>query len=161
MLKRIIVMALGALAALTLGAAGAYFTAQVQVPENVIRAGTVAISAEPTQAALSIDALAPGGSQVRSVAVLNNGTLPCDIIITPSKKAGTTALYAALTCTATCGGVELYSGAFSAMRTAPVRMAPGARGDIKFEVGLPGDTANDLSGEYTKVSLYVDAEQAR
>jgi predicted ribosomally synthesized peptide with SipW-like signal peptide len=161
MFKRIMTMAAGAIAALAIGAAGAYFTAQIQVPDNVIKAGTVAISAEPTSAAISIDALAPGTSQIRSLAVLNNGNLPCDVIVTPAKKAGTTALYSALTCTVTCGTAELYRGSVASMTTAPLRMAPGARGDVRFELGLPAEVQNDLAGDYVKLSLYVDAEQAR
>lgn len=161
MIKRVLLTAMGALTALSVGAAGAYFTAQIQVADSVIKAGAVAISAEPTSAALSIDALAPGGSQVRSLAIVNTGNLPSDVVVTPSKKAGTTALYSALACTVTCGGAELYAGPFAQMRTQPLRMAPGSRGDLKFEVGMPGDVGNDLAGEYVKVSLYLDAEQAR
>lgn len=160
MVRRILVTALGALLALGVGAAGAYFTAQVQVAENVIKAGTVSVSAEPTQSALSIDALAPGGSQVRSLTVANSGSLPADIVVTAAKKAGTTALYTSLTATVTCGETCLYAGPFSTLKTDPVRMAPGTRGELQFELGLPADTANDLAGQYTKATVYIDAEQA-
>lgn len=160
MLKRILFTAVGAALALSIGAAGAYFTAQVKVAENVIKAGSVAVSAEPTQAALSIDALAPGGSQSRSLTVANTGALPCDVVITPLKIAGTTALYNALECTVTCGDAALYAGPFSAMKTSAVRMAPSTRGEIAFQVGLPEGVGNELAAQYTKVSLVIDAEQA-
>jgi hypothetical protein len=160
MLKRALAVALGAALALTMGAAGAYFTAQIQVPDSVIKAGTVAVSAEPTSAPLSIDSLAPGSTVVRPLTVLNDGTLPTDITVTASKKAGITAFYEALTCRVTCAGTELYSGPLSAMRTAALRLSPGARGELRFEVGLPTDTGNDLAEDYVKLSLYVDAEQA-
>ncbi len=160
MFRRVLQAGAGALLALTIGAAGAYFTAQVQVADSVIRAGQVAISTEPTSAPLSIDSLAPGAVAVRPLSVLNDGTLATDITVTASKKAGITDFYEALTCRATCGGLELYSGPLSAMRTAPLRLAPGARGELRFEVGLPADAGNDLAEDYTKISLYVDGEQA-
>ncbi len=159
MFKKIAMAATGALLALSVGAASAYFTAQVQVPDSVIRAGKVAISAEPTAAALSIEALAPGTSAVRTLTVMNDGSLPADVVVTPSKKAGITEFYQALTCRVTCNGTELYNGDLSAMRTAPVRLAPGARGELHFEVGLPSSAGNTLAEDYVRLSLYVDAEQ--
>lgn len=159
MLRRVITTAAGALLALSVGAASAYFTAQVQVPDSVIRAGTVAISTEPTVAPLSIDALAPGSTVARDVSVLNDGSLPVDVVVTASKKAGITDFYEALTCRATCGGTELYRGTLSSMRTAPIRLAPAARGQVRFEVGLPADADNALADDYVRLSLYVDAEQ--
>jgi len=160
MLRRLVTTLAGALLALSIGAAGAYFTAQVQVADSVIRGGSVAVSTEPTTAPLSIDALAPGTVAVRPMTVVNDGTLPADIIVTASKKAGITEFYEALTCRATCGGIELYSGPLASMRTAPIRLAPGARGEMRYEVGLPADAGNSLADDYVKLSLYVDAEQA-
>lgn len=146
--------------ALSIGAAGAYFTAQVQVPDSMIRAGSVAISTEPTSAPLSIDSLAPGTVSVRPMSVLNTGSLASDVVVTASKKAGITEFYEALTCRVTCEGVELYDGKLSAMRTAPLRLSPGARADMRFEVGMPAEAGNSLTNDYVKLSLYVDAEQA-
>ena len=36
----------------------------------------------------------------------------------------------------------------------------GARGELRFDVGLPADASNALASSYAKVTLYVDAEQA-
>lgn len=160
MIRKVLTTLAGAALALSIGAAGAYFTAQVQVADSVIRSGTVAISTEPTSAPLAIDALAPGATEVRTLSVVNDGTLPSDVIVTPSKKAGITEFYNALTCKVTCGGVELYNGPLAAMRTTPIRIAPGARAEMRYEVGLPATVGNTLANDYVKVSLYVDAEQA-
>lgn len=160
MFKKMLAVTAGALIALSIGAAGAYFTAQIQVADSVIKAGAVAISSEPTSAPLSIEALAPGTSAVRPLTVLNDGSLPADVIVTAQKKAGITDFYEALTCTVTCGESQLYSGPLSAMRTTAVRLAPGARGELRFEVSLPASAGNELVEDYAKVSLYVDAEQA-
>lgn len=160
MFKKAVTAAVGALLALSVGAAGAYFTAQVQVPDSVIRAGTVAISTEPTSAPLSVDSLAPGTTVVRPLSVLNDGSLPTDIVVTAAKKAGVTEFYEALTCRVTCGGVPLYEGALSSMRTQAVRLTAGSRAELRFEVGLPADAGNSLAADYAKLSLYVDAEQA-
>lgn len=159
MFKRISTATLGAILAFSVGAAGAYFTAQIQVPDNIIKAGSVAVSAEPTSSPLSIDALAPGYSAVRPMTIVNDGALPSDVVVTASKKAGITEFYESLACTATCGGVELYKGSLSAMRTTPLRLAPGARGEVRFQVGLPAEAGNTLADDYVKLSLYVDAEQ--
>ncbi len=160
MIRNLVLAVTGALLALSVGAAAAYFTTQVQVADSVIRAGTVAVSTEPTTAPLSIDALAPGATAVRPMTIVNDGTLPVDVIVTASKKAGFTDLYNALTCRVTCAGTELYSGPLSTLTTAPLRLASGARGEMRFEVGLPATADNALADDYAKVSLYVDAEQA-
>jgi len=160
MIRKLLTTLAGALLALSLGAAGAYFTAQVQVPDSVIKGGTVAISSEPTTAPLSIESLAPGTTAVRPMTVINDGSLPADVIVTPSKKAGITEFYEALTCKVTCGGVDLYDGPMATMKTSALRLAPGARGEMRFEVGLPADAGNALASDYVKLSLYIDAEQA-
>jgi hypothetical protein len=160
MLRRILFSALGAMTAVAVGAAGAYFTAQVQVADSTIRAGSVAISTLPTTAPLAIDALAPGSAVTRSMAVVNDGSLPSDVVVTAKKISGITEFFSALTVRVTCGETELYNGPLSAMTTTPVRLATGARADLKFEIGLPAEASNTLATDYTKVSLYVDAEQA-
>jgi len=65
-----------------------------------------------------------------------------------------------LTATVTCAETKLYEGSLSALRTTPLRLAPAARGDVRFEIGLPASADNDLASDYAKVSLYVDAEQS-
>jgi hypothetical protein len=160
MFKKVLFSLVGALAALAVGAAGAYFTAQITVPDSMIRAGSVAISSLPTSSPLAIEALAPGVAAIRPMQVVNDGALACDIVVTAKKTSGITDFFNALECTVTCGDAPLYAGPFSALRTAPVRLAPGARGDLRFEVGLPSDASNALASGYTKVALYVDAEQA-
>src|SRR5450759_1375356 len=96
-MKKFVTFVLTSLAVLTVGAAGAYFTSQAQVAENTIKAGTVAVSTEPTSAAISIDALAPGSTASKTLTVVNDGNLPESIVVTGAKKAGTTAFYEALT----------------------------------------------------------------
>jgi hypothetical protein len=160
MFKKVLFSAVGALTALSIGAAGAYFTAQVQVADSIIKAGAVAISSVPTSAPLAIDSLAPGDTVVRPLAVVNDGSLPADVVVTSSKKAGITEFYNALGTRVSCNGAELYSGTLAGLKTTPLRLAPGARGDLRFDVSLPATATNTLSSDYAKVSLYLDAEQA-
>lgn len=160
MIKRVLLTAIGAFAALSVGAAGAYFAAQVQVPDSVIRAGAVAVSTVPTTAPLSVDALAPGTSAVRSLMVHNDGSLPSNVVVTASKKAGITEFYDALAARVSCSGTDVYNGRLAALRTAPLRLAPGAQGDLRFEISLPATATNALADDYARVSLYIDAEQA-
>lgn len=158
-MKRLLVYAAVLAAVLSIGGARAYFTAQTEVKDSVITAGTVAISTEPTSAPLTIDALAPGETVTRSIEVRNTGTLAVDAVTTAAKKAGITDFWNALQCRVTCGGVELYSGALAAMRTAPVRLGAGGTATIVYATSLPADAGNALQGDYVKASVYIDAEQ--
>lgn len=160
-MKRLVFVALVLTGGLMVGAAGAYFTAQAQVPDNVIKAGSLSVSTEPTSAAISIDSLAPGAVAVRPVSVVNDGVLPERFVVTAAKKAGITEFYDALTCRVTSDGTVLYDGALSALRTVPVMLAPASRAQLDFAVGLPATAGNELAGDYAKLTLYVDAEQVR
>lgn len=161
-MKRIIIAVAAVAVAACAGAAGAYFTGQVQVPDNLITAGTVAVSAEPTSAAVCIGALAPGTVEWRPLTVVNDGTLPMDFVVTAVKKAGITDFFNALTCKVTAeDGAVLYEGTMAGLRTNPVTLQPGARTQVRVGVGLPAEAGNDLAGDYAKLSLYVDAEQVR
>ena len=146
-------------AALMFGAAGAYFTGQAQVPENIIKAGSIAVSTEPTSAALTIDALAPGTTATKPLTVVNSGDIPVACVVTASKTSGITDFYEALTCRVVADGVALYDGPLAAMRTTPLGLSAGSRTQLQFSVGIPAAAGNDLAGDYVKVKLYVDAEQ--
>ncbi|HEY3317325.1 MAG TPA: hypothetical protein VGK50_02730 [Coriobacteriia bacterium] len=158
-MRRILYLLVGACLALGVGLAGAYFTSRAEVPGSVIRAGSVAVSAEPTSAALSIEALAPGAPVTRPLVVVNDGNLPVTVVVTAAKKAGITDFYNSLTCTVTADGASLYEGSLSALSTTPLAIASGSRAQMQFAIGLPENAGNDLAGDYAKLSLYVDAEQ--
>ena len=131
MFKRVLFAIVGAVAAVAVGAAGAYFTAQVQVADSVIRAGAVSVSTVPTSAPLAIDALAPGTTAARPMSVVNDGSLPVDVVVTAVKKAGITEFYDVLTCCVSRVGTPVYDGLLSALRTTPLRLAPDARGEMQ------------------------------
>ena len=160
-MRRLILFAIGVLASLAVGAAGAYFTAQAQVPDNVIRAGSVAVSTEPTAAAISIDALAPGATVTKPLTLVNDGNLPVSIVVTAAKKAGITDFYDTLTCRVLSDGLAVYDGPMMSLKTSPVVLQPGARSQLQFGVGLPTTAGNAMAGAYAKVTLYVDWEQVR
>lgn len=160
-MKRIILFLCAACVATSVGVAGAYFTAQRSVADNVIRAGTVSVTAEPTTAAVSVENLAPGIAEVRTLTVTNDGSLPVDVVVTEAKKAGITAFYNALECSVTHAGTEVYRGLLSGMRTSPVRLAPAESATLNFAVLLPSGVAKTLAGDYVRLTLYVDAEQLR
>lgn len=158
-MKRVLLYAAIFAAALSVGGARAYFTAQTELKDNVITAGTVMVSVEPTSAALSIERLAPGETVSKTVELRNSGTLGVDTVTTAVKKAGITDFWNALQCRATCGGVELYNGAFAAMRTSPVRIPAGGSAVVTYAISLPPEADNSLQGDYVKASVYFDAEQ--
>lgn len=158
-MKRLIWVLVALAMAWSMCGAGAYFTDQAEVPDNVVRAGTVSVSTEPTSAALSIDALAPGETVSRALIVVNDGQLAENVVVTGAKKMGITDFYNALTCRVTADGALLYEGPMNALKTAPVRIDPAARASLVFSVGLPAEAGNDLAGDYVRMTLYVDAEQ--
>ncbi len=137
-MKRLYLLLGASLLAACLGTAGAYFTGETMVQENVIRAGTVAVSAEPTASALSIDALAPGQTVTKPMSVVNDGDLPCTIVVTGAKKMGITDFYEALNCTVTHKGTTVYAGPMEELRTAPVTLDVGAREELSFAVAATG-----------------------
>lgn len=158
-MRKVVLVLVAALAALSVGAASAYFTGQAQVPENVIKAGTVAVSTEPTAAALSIDGLAPGVNTTKPMSIVNDGNLPVTVVVTCAKKAGITDFYEALTCRVTSDGAALYDGPLSAMKTSQITLPAAGRSQLQFSVGLPESAGNEMAGDYAKLTLYVDAEQ--
>lgn len=158
-MKKVIAFLAGSMLALCVVSAGAYFTGETQVAENIIRAGTVEVSCEPTESALSIDSLAPGAPQSKVLSVHNDGTLAQTVVVTGAKKMGITAFYEALEVTATHEGTTVYEGPLSALRTTPVEIGVGETQQFEFTVELPADCDPGLAGDYVKLTLYVDAEQ--
>ena len=159
MRRYLVAACVAALALAGIGQAGAYFTDQVSVADNVITAGALEISCEPTSSALSIPTITPGSAVDRTLTVANDGSLPADIVVTGAKKAGFTAFYEALTCRVLRGDTVLYEGGLSALRTAATPIPAGGSADLAFEIGLPDDAGNDIQGDYVRLTLYVDAEQ--
>ncbi|MDY0341766.1 MAG: TasA family protein [Coriobacteriia bacterium] len=160
-MKRLLTYAVIAATMLSIGGARAYFTAQTEVKDNMITAGTLEMSVEPTSSALSIDGLAPGKTVSRTIEVSNKGALDCEAVTTAAKKAGITDLWTALQCRAVSDGVELYSGPLCEMKTAPLNVEAGGAVRITYAIGLPSAAGNDLQGDYVRASVYIDAEQLR
>lgn len=160
-MKRAVLLACALALAGSVGFAAAYFTAQVSVPDNVIRAGTVAVTAAPVSEAISMENLAPGQGQSRVLTVTNTGSLPVDVSVTEARRAGITEFYQALRCAASSGGQALYDGALAGMATAPVRIAPGQSAEIEFAVLIPAEAENSLIGDYVRLTLYVNASQVQ
>jgi predicted ribosomally synthesized peptide with SipW-like signal peptide len=158
-MKRIVLFVLCCSAALSIGAAGAYFTSQAQVPENLVKAGEVAISTEPTSAAISMDALAPGVTVTKPLTVVNTGGLPLNFVVTAAKKAGITEFYEALQCRVTSDGTLLYEGPLTTLKTTPLPLPAGVRTQLQVAMSLPATAGNELAGDYVKLTFYIDAEQ--
>jgi predicted ribosomally synthesized peptide with SipW-like signal peptide len=159
-MKRLLVATALVATVLSAGGARAYFTAQTEIKDNVITAGTVALTVEPAEAALTVGPVAPGETITRTVDVKNTGVLGFDAVTTVAKKAGYTDLWNALACRVTCDGTQVYDGPLATMRTLPIRVAPGQTARVTYAIGLPAEAGNDLQGDYVRASLYVDVEQA-
>ncbi len=158
-MRRMLLYAAIVAAALSVGGARAYFTAQTEVKDSMITAGTVAVSVEPTSSPLTIETLAPGATVSKTITVRNTGSLALDAVATVAKKAGITELWSALQCRVTCDGVELYSGPLSVLRTTSVRIPRAGDVQLTFAITLPSEAGNSLQGDYVRASVYVDAEQ--
>ncbi len=160
-MNRIILLVCTVLLGGCVGFAGAYFTAQQSVPDNVISAGTVAVAAEPASEAISMENLAPGTPQSRTLKVSNTGSLPVGVTVTEAKRAGITVFYNVLTCVVTHEGETIYEGSLAGLSTAPVLLGPGESTDLDFAVCIPPGVPRTMAGDYVRVTLYVNAEQAK
>ena len=158
-MKRIVLLLIAVGLAACAGSAGAYFTGQAEVAENVIKAGAVGISCEPTSAAICLESIAPGLTSERSMTVVNTGSLPASIVVTGSKKAGITDFYNALTCQVAADGAVIYNGPMSTLSSSAFELPAGARSKLTFGIGLPAAAGNDLSGDYVKMTFVLNAEQ--
>ncbi len=158
-MKRFVLVVLAILVAACAGSAGAYFTGQAEVADNIIRAGGVAVSCEPTSAAICVDSIAPGTMSERSFTVVNSGALPASFVVTGAKKAGITDFYKR-TDVPGCGRRRRrvrrpdQRAAYRA-----VRAGSGRPGAAHVQPRASASAGNDLSGDYVKMSFYVDAEQ--
>ncbi|GAB4280565.1 MAG: hypothetical protein Kow0056_15130 [Coriobacteriia bacterium] len=159
-MKRYLLVLLGAAAlAACVTQAGAYFTARTSVADNVVTAGTVEVSAEPTSSALSVPLIAPGQTVSKTLTVRNDGNLDSSVVITAAKKAGYTDMYESLALRVVKGSESLYEGGLANLRTAPFVVAAGSATDLEFELSLPASADDSLQGDYVRFTLYVDAEQ--
>lgn len=157
--RRFLGFCVGCVVWLGVGVAGAYFTGQAQVADNIIRAGVVSVSIEPSSTAVMIDPLAPGESATRQMTLSNDGNLTASVVVTGSKKAGITEFWEALSCKVTAAGLAVYDGPLSALRTTAVQIKPGEKLPLLVTVTLPASAGNALMGDYVKMSFYADAEQ--
>lgn len=160
-MKRFVLLVCVLCIAASAGVAGAYFSTQRLVADNVVRAGNISLAVEPTSSAVNVENLAPGVAEVRRLTVTNDGTLPADISVTNLRRAGITAFYNALECAVFHGETEVYRGLLSEMQTLPVALAPGESAALDFAVLLPAEAPNSFSGDYTRFTLYVNGEQQR
>lgn len=160
-MKRIVLLVCVLCIAASAGVAGAYFSAQKLVADNVVRAGSISLAVEPVSSAVSVENLAPGVVEVRRLTVTNDGTLPAGISVTNQRKAGITAFYNVLECAVFHGETELYRGLLNEMQTLPVQLVPGESAALDVAVLLPAEAPNSFSGDYTRFTLYVNAEQQR
>ncbi len=160
-MKRFWLFVAGATLVACSSAASAYFTAQTQIPDNVIRAGTVAVTSVPTTSAVTAEGVAPGVPVARMLTVRNTGSLPSDFVVTGARKAGTTAFYDALTVRVSHDDRLVYDGPLNKLKTAPIELEPQKSAVLIFEVTLPATAGNALANTYVRMTLYVDAEQSR
>ncbi len=160
-MKRIYSFAAGIALVVCVSGASAYFTAQSQVPDNVIRSGNVAVASVPATSAISAEGLAPGVPVTRAMTVRNTGSLTSDIVVTGAKKMGITAFYDVLEVRVTNGGRVLYDGPMKSLKTEPLTLQAGQAAELRFEITLPASASNTLADSYVRMTLYVDAEQHR
>lgn len=159
--KRIWLFVAGVVLVVCSSAASAYFTAQTQIPDNVIRAGSVAVTSVPTTSALTAENIAPGVPFARMLTVRNTGSLSSNFVVTGAKKAGTTAFYDALLVRVSHENRLVYDGPLNKLKTAPIELGPGESAALIFEITLPETAGNALANTYVRMTLYVDAEQSR
>jgi len=160
-MKRLWLLAIGVALVICVSVASAYFTARIQVQDNVIRAGAVSIASLPATSAISAEGVAPGVSTIRQLQIDNTGSLPVEIVVTGSRRSGITALYDALLVRVHHGERLVYDGNLNALRTIPVELGIGGTATLDFAITLPPGSPNSLMGDHANVTLNIDAEQRK
>ena len=153
---------IGAIAALMIAASGAIFKDSVEVDENNFASGTIDISANPPDNAISMTNMKPGDSVTSTLTVVNSGTLDFTYDMSAKKDAGISAFYDVLEAKIEQGGATLYQGPFKdllQLTTGRRQINAGASEDIAITVSLPLTADTSLANKNTKVAFTFDAEQ--
>lgn len=153
---------IGAIAALTIAASGAIFKDSVEVDENNFASGTVDISANPPDNAISMTNMKPGDSVTSTLTVVNSGSLDFTYDMSAKKDAGISAFYDVLDAKIEQGGTTLYQGPLKdllQLTTGRRQIASGASEDLTITVSLPLTADNAVMNKYTKVAFDFNAEQ--
>ena len=153
---------IGAIAALMIAASGAIFKDSVEVDENNFASGTIDISANPPDNAISMTNMKPGDSVTSTLTVVNSGTLDFTYDMSAKKDAGISAFYDVLEAKIEQGGATLYQGPLKdllQLTTGRRQINAGASEDIAITVSLPLTADTSLANKNTKVAFTFDAEQ--
>jgi len=156
------ILALSVVALFLIAGTYAYFTASTATTSNLFQTGTVTLGTEPTSAAFNVQNLSPGATESATILVRNGGSLDLTYRVTAEKKKGYSVVFNALTARVFDeeSGAILYDGPLSALAAGPVSLGAGGSQRLRFVVGLPAETGNDLQSNYCVVDFNFDAEQA-
>lgn len=159
----------------------ALFTSTASIAANSFSTGTVAISTNPSTAAITFSNMAPADEVTEPIVVSNDGTLDLRYAITASTTdTDTKSLMSQLVLTIKSGvtdcsnsgfgtsGLQLYTGELGSGAVGnPLEgadegdrtLAPSANETLCFNVALPVDTGNAFQGATTTATFTFDAEQ--
>lgn len=141
----------------------ALFSAEVEIKNNVIKTGSVAIAVTPNEQLLTSDALLPGQSVHNTLEVRNTGRSPVHLQLSSKKSAGYTSLYDQLRFTISSAGNVIFEGSLKDAISLPLTVIPLLPTETAlYDVALllpedAGDTIDNLS---TTINFTVAALQA-
>lgn len=141
----------------------ALFSAEVEIKNNVIKTGSVAITVTPNEQLFAADTLLPGQSVDNTLQIKNSGLSPLQLTLSAKKSAGYTTLYDQLRFVITNGDAIVYDGLLKDLVN--IQITSGAvtpQQSLTYHVSLmlPVEADNSIDNLSTTISFVVAATQA-
>lgn len=141
----------------------ALFTADVEIRNNIIKTGSIAITVIPNEALFTADALLPGQTVTNSLDITNMGKSPAQLQLSSKKSAGYSSIYDQLQLVLTDGERIVYSGPLKEVLSVSLTdkpLLPTSHLHLDAALTLP-DTANaTIDNLSTTITFTVHAIQA-
>lgn len=140
----------------------ALFSTDVEIRNNIIKTGSVAIAVTPNEALFTADTLLPGQTITNTLDIRNTGRSPVLLTLSSKKSAGYSSIYDLLRLTVRQGELTLYDGLLKDVTTIPITnmaLLPTTTQHLETTLTLPTDADNTIDNLSTTITLTVHAQQ--
>ncbi len=141
----------------------ALFSADVEIRNNIVKTGSVAITVTPNEALFTADALLPGQTITNTLDIQNTGKSPVLLTLSSKKSAGYSSVYDLLRLTIRQGELTLYDGLLKDVVTVPIgdtALLPTVTQHLETALTLPTSADNTIDNLSTTITLTVHAQQS-
>lgn len=142
----------------------ALFSTEVEIRNNIIKTGSVAITVTPNEQLFTADALLPGQSVQNILEIKNSGLSPLHLTLAAKKSSGYTSLYDQLRfIIKRQDGHIIYEGLLKELAVLPITetaIIPQQVETLSVSLELPITAENALDDISTNITFVVGATQA-